>query len=75
MYPSCSKRMLRVVDTLPEMTIFKSNSSNSVIRRSALRNTDGTAVEMWGGNNKIDSTYFNNIDYSVCRGRRINVFQ
>ena len=66
MYPSCSKRMLRVVDTLPEMTIFKSNSSNSVIRRSAFRNTDGTAVEMWGGNNKIDSTYFNNIDYSVA---------
>ena len=66
MYPSCSKRMLRVVDTLPEMTIFKSNSSNSVIRRSAFRNTDGTALEMWGGNNKIDSTYFNNIDYSVA---------
>ena len=66
MYPSCSKRMLRVVDTLPEMTLFTSNSSNSIIRKSAFRNTDGTAVEMWGGDNRIDSTYFNNIDYSVA---------
>ena len=66
MYPSCSKRMLRVVDTLPEMTLFTSNSSDNIIRRSAFRNTDGTAVEMWGGDNRIDSTYFNNIDYSVA---------
>ena len=66
MYPSCSKRMIRVVDTAPEMTIFTSNSSNSIIRRSAFRNTDGIAVEMWGGDNRIDSTYFNHIDYSVA---------
>ena len=66
MYPSCSKRMLRIVDTEPEMTKFASNSSNSIIRRSAFRNTDGIAVEMWGGDNRIDSTYFNHIDYSVA---------
>lgn len=66
MYPSCSKRMLRVVDTAPEMTIFTSNSSNSIIRRSAFRNTDGIALEMWGGDNRIDSSYFHHIDYSVA---------
>ena len=32
MYPSCSKRMLRVVDTEPEMTKFASGSSGSTIR-------------------------------------------
>tara|TARA_B100000073_G_scaffold140213_1_gene115410 strand:+ start:555 stop:3908 length:3354 start_codon:yes stop_codon:yes gene_type:complete len=66
MYPSCSKRMLRVVDTEPEMTKFASGSSGSTIRRCAFRNTDGTALEMWGGTDTVDNCYFNNIDYSVA---------
>ena len=39
MYPSCSKRMLRIVDTEPEMTKFASGSSGSSIRNCAFRNT------------------------------------
>ncbi len=66
MYPSCSKRMLRVVDTQPELTLFTSGSKDNIIRKSAFRNTDGSVIEMWGGDNMIDSCYFNNIDYSVA---------
>lgn len=66
MYPSCSKRMLRIVDTEPEMTKFASGSSGSTIRNCAFRNIDGTAVEMWGGTDTLDNCYFNKIDYSVA---------
>ena len=66
MYPSCSKRMLRTVDTEPEMTKFASGSSGSTIRNCAFRNTDGTALEMWGGADTVDNCYFNKIDYSVA---------
>ncbi len=66
MYPSCSKRMLRIVDTEPEMTKFASGSSGSSIRKCAFRNTDGTALEMWGGVDTVDNCYFNKIDYSVA---------
>ena len=66
MYPSCSKRMLRTVDTEPEMTKFASGSSGSTIRKCAFRNTDGTALEMWGGVDTVDNCYFNKIDYSVA---------
>ena len=66
MYPSCSKRMLRVVDTEPEMTKFASGSVGSTIRKCAFRNTDGTALEMWGGVDTVDNCYFNKIDYSVA---------
>ena len=65
MYPSCSKRMLRIVDTEPEMTKFASGSSGSTVRKCAFRNTDGTALEMWGGVDTVDNCYFNKIDYSV----------
>jgi hypothetical protein len=41
--------MLRTVDTEPEMTKFASGSTGSSIRNCAFRNTDGTALEMWGG--------------------------
>ena len=66
MYPSCSKRMLRIVDTEPEMTKFASGSSGSSIRNCAFRYTDGTALEMWGGTDTVDNCYFNKIDYSVA---------
>ena len=66
MYPSCSKRMLRTVDTEPEMTKFASTSTGCSIRNSAFRNTDGTALEMWGGTDTVDNCYFNKIDYSVA---------
>ncbi len=66
MYPSCSKRMLRTVDTEPEMTKFASGSAGSSVRNCAFRNTDGTALEMWGGTDTVDNCYFNKIDYSVA---------
>ncbi len=66
MYPSCSKRMLRTVDTEPEMTKFASTSTGCAIRNCAFRNTDGTALEMWGGTDTVDNCYFNKIDYSVA---------
>ena len=63
-YPSCYKRMLGVVDTPPEMSIFAS-SSNSKVSKSAFRFTDGSALEMYSGNNTIEDCYFYHIDYTA----------
>ena len=63
-YPSCYKRMLGVVDTPPEMSIFTS-SSNSKVSMSAFRFTDGSALEMYSGNNTIEDCYFYHIDYTA----------
>ena len=63
-YPSCYKRMLGVVDTPPEMSIFVS-SSNSKVSKSAFRFTDGAALEMYSGNNIIEDCYFYHIDYTA----------
>ena len=63
-YPSCYKRMLGVVDTPPEMSIFTS-SSNSKVSKSAFRFTDGSALEMYSGNNTIEDCYFYHIDYTA----------
>jgi len=62
-YSSCYKRMLGVVDTQPEMSIFTS-SSNCVVSNSAFRYTDGSALEMYSGTNKIEECYFYHIDYT-----------
>ena len=62
-YPSCYKRMLGVVDTQPEMSII-SSSSNCVVSNSAFRYTDGSALEMYSGSNKIEECYFYHIDYT-----------
>jgi len=62
-YPSCYKRMLGVVATQPEMTVFTS-SSNCIVSNSAFRYTDGSALEMYSNNNMIDNCYFYHIDYS-----------
>tara|TARA_Y100001960_G_scaffold328779_1_gene418428 strand:+ start:143 stop:2161 length:2019 start_codon:yes stop_codon:yes gene_type:complete len=63
-YPSCYKRMLGVVATQPEMTIFNS-SSYCTVRNSAFRYTDGSALEMYSNNNTVDNCYFYHIDYSA----------
>ncbi len=62
-YPSTSKRMLRIVNQVPEMSIIKS-SSGCTVSNSAFRYTDGSAIEAWGGNNTIKNNYFYHIDYS-----------
>ena len=63
-YPSCYKRMLGVVDTQPEMSIFTSSSNCKVIN-SAFRFIDGSALEMYSGNNTIENCYFYHIDYTA----------
>ena len=63
-YPSSYKRMLGVVDTIPDMSIFLSSSYCKVIR-SAFRYTDGAALEMYSGNNTIEDCYFYHIDYTA----------
>jgi hypothetical protein len=63
-YPSCYKRMLGVVGTQPEMSIFNS-SSYCTVRNSAFRYTDGSALEMYSNNNTVDNCYFYHIDYTA----------
>ena len=63
-YPSCYKRMLGVVDTQPEMSIFTSSSNCKVIN-SAFRFIDGSALEMYSGSNTIENCYFYHIDYTA----------
>ena len=63
-YPSCYKRMLGVVSTQPEMTVFNS-SSYCKVKNSAFRFTDGSALEMYSNNNTIENCYFFHIDYSA----------
>ncbi len=63
-YPSCYKRMLGIVATQPEMSIFTS-SSNCTVSNSAFRYTDGSVLEMYSNNNTIDNCYFYHIDYSA----------
>ena len=63
-YPSCYKRMLGVVGTQPEMSIFNS-SSYCTVSNSAFRYTDGSALEMYSHNNTIDNCYFYHIDYTA----------
>ena len=63
-YPSCYKRMLGVIATPPEMTIFNS-SSNCMVSNSAFRYTDGSALEMYSNNNTIENCYFYHIDYTA----------
>ena len=63
-YPSSYKRMLGIVDSQPNMSLFTS-SSNSKVSKSAFRYTDGSALEMYSGNNIIEDCYFYHIDYTA----------
>ena len=63
-YPSCHKRMLGIVGTQPEMTLFNS-SSYCMVSNSAFRYTDGSAIEMYSNNNTIENCYFYHIDYTA----------
>ena len=65
MYPSCSKRMLRTVDTEPEMTKFASEVQGALygIAHFEIRMERTGDV---GGTDTVDNCYFNKIDYSVA---------
>ena len=62
-YPSCYKRMLGIVDTQPEMSLFTA-SANGTVKNSAFRYTDGSALEMYSGGHTIEECYFYHIDYT-----------
>ena len=62
-YPSCYKRMLGVVDTQPDISLFTA-SANGTVRNSAFRYTDGSALEMYSGSHTIEECYFYHIDYT-----------
>ena len=63
-YPSCYKRMLEVIDTIPDISVFTS-SSYCKVYKSAFRYTDGSALEMYSGNNTIEDCYFYHIDHTA----------
>ncbi len=62
-YPSCYKRMLGVVDTQPDISLFTA-SANGTVKNSAFRYTDGSALEMYSGSHTIEECYFYHIDYT-----------
>ena len=62
--PSCHKRMLGIIDTPPDISIFN-NSENGTVIRSAFRYTDGSALEMYSGGHTIEDCYFYHIDYTA----------
>lgn len=63
-YPSCYKRMLGLIGVQPDMSLFNS-SSNCIVKNSAFRYTDGSALEMYSNNNTIENCYFYHIDYTA----------
>ena len=63
-YPSCYKRMLGVIDTIPDISVITS-SSHCKVYQSAFRYTDGSALEMYSGNNTIEDCYFYHIDHTA----------
>ena len=63
-YSNCYKRMLGIIDTVPDITIFTSSSYCKVVR-SSFRYTDGSALEMYSGDNTIEDCYFYHIDHTA----------
>ena len=63
-YPSCYKRMLGIIDTQPDMSLI-TGSSNCIVYKCAFRYTDGSALEIYSGNNIIEDCYFYHIDYTA----------
>ena len=70
--PSCYRRMLGEINnndlienssTFTDMTYI--NGNNCTVEECVFKNTDGSAIETYGTNNKILDCYFNKIDYSV----------
>ena len=63
-YPSTSKRMLRLVDTPPDVTTFADRSENGTVRRCVFRFTDGPALEMYSGGMLLEESYMHSIDWT-----------
>ena len=65
MYPSCSKRMLRTVDTEPEMTKF-ALEVQELYTELRIPKYGWHRTGDVGGTDTVDNCYFNKIDYSVA---------
>ena len=70
LYPSCYARSINKInyendsDIFDNTTIIKSGT-NCKVSKCAFRYTDGTALEIWGGNNILEDCYFSYIDKTV----------
>ena len=64
-YPSCSKRMLGVVDTPADTSEFRS-SAHGEVRDCSFRFTDGMALRMSSNHMRLSNSYFYHIDTSVA---------
>ncbi|MBC8401018.1 MAG: T9SS type A sorting domain-containing protein [Candidatus Marinimicrobia bacterium] len=64
LYPSCYQRMLGIAGVEPEMTLL-SGSDNCVISHCSFQYTDGSVIETFNGDNRIEDCYFYHIDYTV----------
>ena len=71
LYPSCYARSINKInydnnsDVFDNTTMIKSGT-NCNIHKCSFRYTDGTALEMWGGNNTLSDCYFSYIDKTVA---------
>lgn len=71
LYPSCYARSINKInydndsDVFDNTTMIKSGT-NCIINKCSFRYTDGTALEMWGGNNTLQDCYFSYIDKTVA---------
>jgi len=62
-YPSCSRRMLRILGS-PQTTVF--NCNNGTIYNCIFAYTDGYAIDVGGDDSTIENCYFHHIDYSCA---------
>ena len=71
LYPSCYARSINKInydnnnDVFDNTTMIKSGT-NCNIHKCSFKYTDGTALEMWGGNNTLSDCYFSYIDKTVA---------
>ena len=71
LYPSCYARSINKInydndnDVFDNTTMIKSGT-NCNIHKCSFKYTDGTALEIWGGNNTLSDCYFSYIDKTVA---------
>lgn len=65
LFPSCTKRMLGIASTEPDMTEFN-GGGNSLFYDNIVRFADTPAIYMNGVNNRIENCLFEYIDWSAA---------
>ena len=48
------------------MTTFTDSSTNGTVRGCLFKHTDGSAIEMFGGEMLVEESYFFGIDWTAC---------